>query len=151
MFAYDTQSIVNWIICQIVVTSDLSSPFYDHFSSFWIISYRRETAVIMKLKIFITIFFIISQSSASLRRSRRSIDLSAAHSLISDTRLPGEIIPNNYTLDLRPNVEESTFTGKVVIIMTVHEPTNRVVLHAAHELEIAENEVKLTQVGIDAE
>lgn len=45
---------------------------------------------------------------------------------------------------------ESTFTGKIKIIMTFHEPTSKIVLHAAHDLEIAEREIKLKQIGIDS-
>lgn len=82
-------------------------------------------------------------------RVGRSIDLSAAHSLISDSRLPGEITPNNYTIDLRPHIEEATFTGKIKIIMTWQEPTNQITLHAAHDLEVAESDIKLSKIGMD--
>ena len=92
--------------------------------------------------------FILS-ASGKIRRIR-SIDLSATHSLVSETKLPGEIIPNNYTLDLRPNVDESTFSGNVVITITFQEPTNKVVLHASHALDVAENEIKLYEIGIDS-
>ncbi|XP_070504171.1 aminopeptidase N-like [Chironomus tepperi] len=92
--------------------------------------------------------FILSVSG-NIRRIR-SIDLSATHSLVSETKLPGEVVPNNYTLDLRPNVDEATFTGSVVIVVTFQEPTNKVVLHASHSLDIAENEIKLVETGIDS-
>lgn len=91
---------------------------------------------------------IIGLCSAGTRVAR-SIDLSAAHSLISDSRLPGEITPNNYTLDLRPNMEESTFSGKIKIVMTWQEPTNQITIHAAHDLEVAEPDIKLTKIGMD--
>ena len=92
--------------------------------------------------------FILSVSG-SIRRIR-SIDLSATHSLVSETKLPGEVVPNNYTLDLRPNIDESTFNGNIVIVITFHEPTNKVVLHASHTLDVAENEIKLYEIGIDS-
>lgn len=88
-------------------------------------------------------------SKLKVLRLPRSIDLSAAHSLISDSRLPGEITPNNYTLDIRPNLEESTFTGKIKIVLTWQEPTNKITLHASHALEVAENDIKLLQIGVD--
>jgi aminopeptidase N len=94
------------------------------------------------------LFAIIGLCCAATRVSR-SIDLSAAHSLISDSKLPGEITPNNYTIDLRPNMEESTFTGKIKIVLTWQEPTNQITLHAAHELEVAESDIKLTKIGMD--
>lgn len=81
--------------------------------------------------------------------TKRSIDLSAAHSIISDSRLPGEIIPNNYTLDLRPNLADSLFSGKVKIVLTWQEPTNKISLHASHDLEIVDSDVKLMQIGFD--
>jgi Peptidase M1 N-terminal domain len=101
-------------------------------------------------KVLLFLFLVLyALALTSGLRKVRSIDLSAAHSLISDTRLPGEIVPNNYTLDIRPIIEESTFTGKVKIVMTFQEPTNKVVLHASHDLEIAENDIKLLMIGID--
>lgn len=92
---------------------------------------------------------LILTVSGNIRRIR-SIDLSATHSLVSETKLPGEVYPNNYTLDLRPNVDEATFTGNVVIVVTFQEPTNKVILHASHTLDVAENEIKLIDIGIDS-
>lgn len=82
-------------------------------------------------------------------RLPRSIDLSAAHSLISDSKLPGEVKPNNYTLDLRTNIDENTFSGKVKIVVTFHEPTNQITLHASHDLEILSSDVTIQRLGID--
>lgn len=99
-------------------------------------------------KFLIPLLALFAMCSAGTRTAR-SIDLSAAHSLISDSRLPGEITPNNYTLDLRPNMEESTFSGKIKIIMTWQEPTNQITLHASHDLEVAESDIKLSKIGMD--
>lgn len=99
-------------------------------------------------KFLLPLLAIIGVCSAGTRVAR-SIDLSAAHSLISDSRLPGEITPNNYTIDLRPNIEESTFSGKIKIVMTWQEPTNQITIHAAHDLEIAESDIKLSKIGMD--
>lgn len=101
-----------------------------------------------KLLIPLLVLAFIGFSSGAIRTGR-SIDLSAAHSLISDSRLPGEITPNNYTIDLRPNMEESTFSGKIKIVMTWQEPTNQITLHATHDLEIAEADIKLSKIGMD--
>lgn len=102
-------------------------------------------------KIFFPTFVIFASITLCLAGTRigRSIDLSAAHSLISDSRLPGEITPNNYTIDLRPNMEESTFTGKIKMVLTVQEPTNQITMHASHDLEVAETDIKLTKIGMD--
>lgn|SRR5690349_1964967 len=99
-------------------------------------------------KFLLPLLTIIGVCSAGTRLAR-SIDLSAAHSLISDSRLPGEITPNNYTIDLRPNIEDSTFSGKIKIVMTWQEPTNQITIHAAHDLEVAESDIKLSKIGMD--
>lgn len=80
-----------------------------------------------------------------IRIRKRSIDLSAAHSLISDTRLPKEIVPTSYTLDIRPCFDEFTFTGKVKINVTWQEATNKISVHAHHDLEILNTDVVVTQ------
>ncbi len=95
------------------------------------------------------IFACYCSSSFASIRAPRSIDLSATHALISDSKLPGEITPNNYTLDLRPNIEESAFTGSVKIVLTWQEPTNKITLHAANDLEIADSDIKLYQIVLD--
>lgn len=46
-------------------------------------------------------------------------------------------------------MEESIFTGKIKIVMTVLEPTNQITLHASHDLEVAETDIKLTKIGMD--
>lgn len=99
-------------------------------------------------KFLIPLVTLLGVCSAGIRIGR-SIDLSAAHNLISDSRLPGEITPNNYTIDLRPNIEDSTFSGKIKIVMTWQEPTNQITIHAAHDLEVAESDIKLSKIGMD--
>lgn len=91
---------------------------------------------------------LILSASGKIRRIR-SIDLSATHSLVSETKLSGEVLPTNYTIDFKPNIDESTFSGNVVIVVTFQEPTNKIVLHASHSLDVAENEIKLHEIGID--
>lgn len=76
-------------------------------------------------------------------RHRRSIDLSAEHSLISDSRLPKEITPNSYDIELRPLIEDSTFTGTVKINCSWQEQTNKITLHAHHDLQIADSDIRV--------
>lgn len=104
----------------------------------------------MEKQIFLLALLIGLCSCEINARKARSIDLSAAHSLISDSKLPGEVVPNNYTLDLRPNIDDNTFTGKVKIILTWQEPTNQITLHASHDLEILTSDVKINRLGIDS-
>ncbi|KAI8114855.1 Aminopeptidase N [Lucilia cuprina] len=42
---------------------------------------------------------------------KRSIDLSASHALIPDARLSKDVLPSGYKIDIRPNMNENTFTG----------------------------------------
>jgi hypothetical protein len=54
-------------------------------------------------------------------------------------------VPNNYVLDIRPCFDEFTFTGKVKINMTWQEATNKISIHAHHDLEILNTDVVVTQ------
>ncbi|XP_064212579.1 aminopeptidase N isoform X1 [Tribolium castaneum] len=82
-------------------------------------------------------------------RTRRSIDLIAAHSLISDTRLPREVTPNFYDLQLEPRPNEGTFEGRVRINVTWQEPTDKITLHAHEDLDIFK--IIVTQFAPDDE
>lgn len=75
--------------------------------------------------------------------------MSAAHSLISDTKLPASVLPNHYTLEIRPNFEENTFGGSVKINVTFAEDAKEILLHAHAELEIQESSVKVRQIAAD--
>lgn len=90
-------------------------------------------------------FLLMFLSPCYSARVVRSIDLSAAHSLIADSKLPGEILPTKYTIEIRPNLEEYNFWGKIKIGLIWQEPTNKIVLHASNELEIADDDVKVLQ------
>lgn len=83
--------------------------------------------------------------------SKRSIDLIAAHGLIGDARLPREVAPNRYYIELQPFIEEGYFKGRVKINITWQEPTNEIVLHADQDLEIANSDVGVVQFGADDE
>lgn len=101
-----------------------------------------------KSTIFLLLIVSVTFCYASLqsRLSRRSIDLAAAHSLIPDTRLPGNVQPNCYTLDVRPNFEDNVFGGNVKINVSVVEDTETILLHAHFDLELDESEVKVIQI-----
>lgn len=73
--------------------------------------------------------------------AKRSIDLIAAHSLISDGRLPREVTPNSYRLDLQPFPEEGYFTGRVRINVTWQDTSDMITLHAHQNLEILSTEI----------
>ncbi|KAI4458984.1 protease m1 zinc metalloprotease [Holotrichia oblita] len=96
----------------------------------------------------IVISYLVSQVTC---HSKRSIDLIAAHSLISDTRLPKEISPNSYKVKVQPFPEEGYFKGEVRINVTWQESTDLITLHAHNELEISEKDIAVIQFMADDE
>src|SRR5579875_2387902 len=46
-------------------------------------------------------------------------------------RLPGNVVPEHYTLTLTPNLETATFAGREKIVVKVKQPTNVITLNAA--------------------
>jgi transcription elongation factor len=49
-------------------------------------------------------------------------------------RLPGNVSPTNYALNITINVEEATTKGQVVIIATVKKASSRITLHSDPKL-----------------
>jgi puromycin-sensitive aminopeptidase len=56
-------------------------------------------------------------------------------------RLPYSVEPHRYELRLSPDLDSATFSGEVLVELTVHEPVTDIVLHAA-ELSIDEAELR---------
>uniref|UniRef100_A0A1X7VNA5 Uncharacterized protein n=1 Tax=Amphimedon queenslandica TaxID=400682 RepID=A0A1X7VNA5_AMPQE len=52
------------------------------------------------------------------------------------TRLPTDVVPVNYTLELKPDLQKFTFAGKVCITLKVNTPTKTVCLNSA-DIEIS--------------
>lgn len=75
---------------------------------------------------------------------KRSIDLIAAHSLISDTKLPGDVTPNSYNIKLHPNPEVGNFSGEIRINTTVQHRTKQISMHKHPDLTITA--LKVVQV-----
>ncbi|XP_058063997.1 aminopeptidase N [Anopheles bellator] len=84
-------------------------------------------------------------------RIRRSIDLSAANPLISDARLPTDLVPVNYSLYLHPVLERATFSGAVNITIVCTKATNQLTLHAHHDLRVDEVNLRVRQCETDTE
>jgi aminopeptidase N len=59
-------------------------------------------------------------------------------------RLPGNVLPEHYTLSFTPDLEQETFKGRESIRVTVTEPTTSITLHSA---EIQFGEVTITAGG----
>ena len=62
----------------------------------------------------------------------------------SAQRLPGNVVPEHYTLWFAPDLEKETFRGRESIDVVLTEPSTTVTLHAA---EITFGEVKITSGG----
>ncbi|KAK9874640.1 hypothetical protein WA026_005466 [Henosepilachna vigintioctopunctata] len=101
---------------------------------------RRFTEMFLSMKIlsFFILFALVNSSSVH----KRSIDLIQAHGLISDSRLPLDITPSSYDLELQPFLEEGTFKGKIKISATWVEETNEITLHADANVQITDVQVK---------
>lgn len=82
-------------------------------------------------------------AASAARRYRRSIELSSAQKLITDNRLPTDIEPLSYILNLHPDFEASTFTGIVKINLTWKAEAKTIELHSHNELQIDESNVRV--------
>lgn len=72
-------------------------------------------------------------------------------------RLPRNVVPSHYVLELAPDLEKFTFAGREEVTLCVHEKTSEIQLHAA-DLEIFDSFVERVdgtrlsaQVSFDAE
>lgn len=79
-----------------------------------------------------------------LQRDKRSIDLISSLEHISDTKLPRDVAPTGYRLELQPFLEEGEFQGHVTINITCQEDTDKITLHAHQDLEIPDGDVSVT-------
>lgn len=83
-------------------------------------------------------------------RSRRAIDLSQEKKLISESRLPQDLVPNSYKLDLHPNFQDNTFHGRVLINATVLKWTNEIQLHSQVDMQIDTQDVLVRRTNSEA-
>lgn len=63
----------------------------------------------------------------------------------SNIRLPGDLIPTHYNLELRVDLEKFIFTGSVEIDVECKRDTDYVILHV-NSLKISRSEVTITDV-----
>lgn len=97
----------------------------------------------LPLLLLVTVFGVITHAKHNAIRNRRSIELSSAQKLITDNRLPIDIEPLSYQLDLRPDLEASTFTGKIRINLLWKAESKIIELHSHYDLQIDETNVKV--------
>lgn len=96
----------------------------------------------LPLLLLVTLFGVITHAKHNAIRSRRSIELSSAQKTITDNRLT-DIEPLSYILDLRPDLESSTFTGKIRMNLTWKAESKIIELHSHYDLQIDETNVKI--------
>ena len=64
----------------------------------------------------------------------------------NEYQLSNKIKPNNYNLSLTPNFNSMTFSGKVIIELSIFEPTNQITMNAI-ELDLINSSIS-TDSGI---
>lgn len=80
-------------------------------------------------------------------RDKRSVDLNEVYSMIGQCRLPKEIRPSSYRLELQPFIKEGKFKGRVKINITWVDTTDRITLNVHPDLQISHSDVRVTQLG----
>lgn len=101
------------------------------------------------LLLIFTVLAVIANAKHSSIRNSRSIELSSAQKLITDNRLPTDIEPLSYILNLYPNLETSTFTGNVKINLTWKAEAKVIELHSHYDLQINETNVRVRLLGVN--
>ncbi|XP_041449653.1 leucyl-cystinyl aminopeptidase isoform X2 [Drosophila obscura] len=98
----------------------------------------------------IYIFVVLLLCAIQLKGTvKRDIDLSALYMGISEDRLPKEIIPLSYEIQIEPNIEEQTFCGYVKINLRWIADLKKIVLHAHFDLILKDDKIKLNQIKRD--
>lgn len=80
-------------------------------------------------------------------QSRRSIDLSQEKRLISEMKLPTDIVPNSYKLELYPSLQDNTFHGRVIINASCVRTTSEINLHSQTDMQIDTQDILVRKVN----
>lgn len=78
------------------------------------------------------------------------MDLISSLERLADTRLPRDVTPSGYHLELQPFFEEGEFQGHVTINITCQEDTDKITIHAHQDLEIPEADVTVIQLPAES-
>jgi len=73
--------------------------------------------------------------------------MSASHALTTDDRLPKDVIPNSYKLQLDINYEEFTFSGLIKMHLGCKADSNKVLFHAHHDLNVNDRKITLQKIN----
>lgn len=91
------------------------------------------------------LFAVAPALSWRQHRIRRSIDLSATNPLIPDNKLPTDLVPVKYALQLDIDADQLAFHGNVNITMACTKRTNQINLHAHHDLHVDEENIEIVE------
>ncbi|XP_076247604.1 aminopeptidase N [Calliopsis andreniformis] len=101
----------------------------------------------------IGIFFILdllqnieALPGTQLKKPKRSIDLNDVYNL-RQNRLPQEVVPTSYHLELQPFYSNSKFKGRVRINVTWTDTSDRITLNAHPDLEIVDCSVRILELS----
>ncbi|XP_046740953.1 aminopeptidase N [Diprion similis] len=97
----------------------------------------------------IAAFLFLGSVAAYLKqgdRQKRSVDLNEVYSMIGSYRLPKEIQPTSYRLELQPFIKEGKFKGRVKIHIVPTDKTDRITLNVHPDLQISHSDVRVTQL-----
>lgn len=73
--------------------------------------------------------------------------MSATHSLIPDARLPKDVVPTNYNLDIAFDLgeEEQKLIAVMVMNLTFNEKADQISFHADRTLDLNDRKITLSQ------
>ncbi|EGI70560.1 Glutamyl aminopeptidase [Acromyrmex echinatior] len=95
---------------------------------------------------------LLDQTVEATSYSRHDSNRPEAYTIMFDPdesfRLPKEVVPIHYDLYLHPKLKESTFSGKVTILIDVKQDNNRTSI-ALHQKDLNITSVKLITYGLD--
>ena len=82
--------------------------------------------------------------------AKRSIDLNDVYlSKVNQRRLPTEVVPNSYHVELQPFIGNDKFNGRVRIHVTWTDISDTIVLNAHPDLAITKYNVKIIQASFE--
>ncbi|XP_017846387.1 aminopeptidase N isoform X1 [Drosophila busckii] len=78
---------------------------------------------------------------------KRSIDASAAYTVLTEDRLPNDISPQSYDIHLEPNYDELSFSGLIKMNLSWNSDSKKVWFHAHYDLNINDRKIRLSEIN----
>ncbi|KAK1121271.1 hypothetical protein K0M31_010578 [Melipona bicolor] len=115
----------------------------------WIRIAKRTMRWIVAIAGFFLIFIFLRDIEARIE-VKRSIDLNDVYlSKVNQRRLPTEVVPNSYHVELQPFIGNDKFNGRVRIHVTWTDTSDTIVLNAHPDLAITKYNVKIIQASFE--